>query len=364
MCRNFLFYLIPILLLGFASCERDDDEPPAREYNGISRLYVTTSDYDSGAASQIDNIWVVDSADTENASSYITNWRSPAKGGRNIHFSPLNGGMVFQSSVNAAGVNDTAIHVFTVSDQGNVSTSGKLANRRFDNVRGLAYTVVNSGINASSDFLLAVNKGISDDFGNLFVFLNPRSSGAFKQPTFRVSLNFIPWGIFINEKDVYMVKTGSEGGIVAYTNMTQNFVEKRDTVLSIEPSYTLAVDGSQNLRGVSYSPSKDILVLTDYSSTGGTIPVGRILIFENFSSHVSSKSIEPTRVITGETTNLRQPMDVAIDPRAGGQYIYVADSQRKGVYRFNIDDNGNVAPNAEISLRGATPEGLSWDARD
>lgn len=364
MCRKILFHFIAVLLLGFVSCERDDNEPPKREQNGISRLYVSTSDYDSGAASPLENIWTVDSADTDNPSSYIKDWRSPAKGGRNIHFTPLNGGMIFQSSMNAAGLNDTAIHVLTVSEKGVVSASGKLANRRFDNVRGLAYTVVNSGVNASSDFLLALNKGVADEFGNLFVFYNPKSSGSFKEPTFRMPLNFIPWGIYIDEKDVFMVKTGNEGGVVVYNNLTQNFIDKTDSVLNISSSYTLTIPGAQNLRGISYSQSKDILVLTDYPPAANSADGGRILIFENFSSHISTKNITPTRVINGSLTNLKQPMDVAIDPRENGKYIYVADSQSKRVYRFNIADNGNVSPNAEINLRGATPEGLSWDVRD
>lgn len=364
MCRNILFYIVPLLFIGFVSCQRDDDEPAVNPNKIISRLYVSTSDYEPGAATQVNNIWVIDSAASENSFAALTSYGSTVRGGRTIHFSPLNSGALFQAGINTPGLNDTAIHVLRISDAGVVSPSGRLANRKFDNVRGLFHTIVNSGINASSEFLLALNQGAGNQFGDLFVFLNPRNSGGFKVPNFRVPLNFVPWGMYIDEKDVLMVKTGNEGGLVVFNNMTNQFVEKTDSILSIAPSYTLTVTGSRNLRGMAYSKIKDLMVLTDYEGTGSAVGDGRILIFENFSSHVSNKNIVPTRVISGVATNLTRPMDIAVDPLEDGKYIYVADSQAKLVLRFEITDEGNVAPNKSLSLNGATPAGLSLDSRN
>jgi hypothetical protein len=56
MRRIIFLYLIPALLIGAISCQRDDDEPPAREIKAISRLYVSTSDYQAGASTNLENV--------------------------------------------------------------------------------------------------------------------------------------------------------------------------------------------------------------------------------------------------------------------------------------------------------------------
>lgn len=364
--RKYLFlYLIPALLLGAISCQRDDDEPPVREEKEISRLYVSTSDYQAGASTNFYNVYIVDSVDKENIVDSIYPFQSAAKGGRTIHFAP-SGSVVFQASMNTAGTNDTTIHVMRVNKQGGLSQTARISNRRYDNVRGLFYTVANNNSGTVTEsYLLAANKSNIDQFGNLFVFRNPSSAGNYRVPSFRIPLQFIPWGVTVYDKDVFMVKTGTDGGIVVYKGLTQTLLDKADTLLNISPSYTLTVKGSQNLRGISYSRVKDILVMTDYSIVGNVVSGGRILIFENFSSHVESKDITPSRIIEGPNTKLIQPMDVAIDSRENGIYIYVADPGEgaKRVFRYAISDNGDVVPNAEISIPGRTPESISLDAR-
>src|SRR5690606_17923721 len=114
--RKLLFlYLIPTLLIGVISCQRDDDEPPAREIKAISRLYVSTSDYQAGASTNLENIWIVDPADADTfpAESDVKGYVSAAKGGRTIHYSPLSNGLIFQSGINSPGLNDTSIQVLS-----------------------------------------------------------------------------------------------------------------------------------------------------------------------------------------------------------------------------------------------------------
>lgn len=369
--RKILFlYLIPALLIIVVSCQRDDDEPPAKEIKSISRLYVSTSDYQAGASTNLENIWVVDPADSDEfpPDSEIKGYLSAAKGGRTIHYSPLSNGMVFQSSINLPGTNDTSVQVLSVNVIGSPSSRAKLSNRRLDNVRGLGYTVVNNSTGTlSQEYLLAIQK--SDTVANpyLFAFFKPISSGFLARPRFQMVLDFIPWGLTIHEKDVYIVRTGDaniEGGVAVYKNFTQNLIEKSDTTLTgIAPSSMLTIEGARNLRGISYSSVKDILVLTDYSVTGNVVGNGRILIFENFSSRATTEKIAPTRVIQGVATKLQQPMDVAIDPREGGRYIYVADPGAKRVFRYQITDEGNIAPNDELNLKNRAPESISLDAR-
>ncbi|MCA5004495.1 NHL repeat-containing protein [Sphingobacterium bovistauri] len=366
MHKYLFFFLIPSLLIGAVSCQRNDDEPPAREIKEISRLYVSTSDYQAGASTNISNVTVIDPADQDEfpAASTFYTYVSAAKGGRMIHYTPESG-LVFQGSINTPGTLDTTIQVMRVAINGVISSAAKLSSRRLDNVRGLHYTVVNDGPALSEEMLIALNKSDSTHIKPyLFAFRRPTSTGFLAKPRFEMELDFIPWGLTINNKDVFIVKTGDNGGIVAYKDFTQSFIDKVDTVLTnIPKSFELTVNGSKNLRGISYSKSKDILVLTDYDVISNVPQNGRILIFENFSTQNSTKTIEPTRVISGASSLLKQPMDVAIDPREAGKYIYVADSQAKRVFRFLISDEGNVKPNIELNLGNKTPESISLDAR-
>lgn len=369
--RKILFlYLIPIVLMGGVSCQRDDDEPPARPIKPISRLYVSTSDYQAGASSNLENLWVVDPADEDvfAPESHIKGIVSGVKGGRTIHYSPLSNGMVFQSSINSFGTQDTSIQVLSINLQGVPAYRAKLSNRRLDNVRGMHYTVVNNNAGTlTQEYLVALQKSDTVATPYLFAFFKPVSTGFWAKPRFQMALDFIPWGLTIQDKDVYIVRAGdasTEGAVVAYKGFTENFITRVDSTLTnISPSYTLTVEGARNLRGISYSKAKDILVMTDYAVIGNEVKNGRILIFENFSASTTTQKITPTRVITGAATKLNQPMDVAIDPRGGGKYIYVADPAAKRVFRYLIEDDGNVAPNGELSLKGRAPESISLDAR-
>lgn len=366
MHRKLLLYFIPVLLLGFIACQRDDDEPPAREIKSFSRLYVSTSDYQAGASTNFENVWVVDPADQESFPelSDIKGFVSGAKGGRTIHYTPT-GGLVFQSSINTPGLNDTTIQVMAVNTLGTPANRAKVSNRNLDNVRGMYYTVVNNDTGTlPQEFLLTAQK--SDTIANpyLYAFFRPQNSGFWSKPRYRMVLDFVPWGLIVNDKDVFIVKTGDQGGLVIYDNFTPNLITKADSLLTgITPSRELTINGSNNLRGISYSKTKDVLVLTDYSVNGNQVVDGRILIFDKFSSNTSTQNISPSRIIKGVNTGLVQPMDVAIDPREEGQYIYVADSGAKRVFRFLISDEGDVAPNSELNLNNRTPEGLSLDAR-
>ena len=362
--RKYLFYFIPVLLLGYlVSCVRDDDEPPEREIKAFSRLYVSTSDYQAGAATSLENVWVIDPADEDEFPDEkdIKGYISAAKGGKVIHFSPLSDGMIFQGSMNAPGTLDTSIHILSVNKLGAVSTRAKLSNRRYDNVRGLFYTVVNSG-QLNEGYLVAVNKSDSLANASMFMFKRPETGGY--RPRFQMSLDYIPWGLTIDGKDVYVVKTGGQDAIVAYKGFTQNLVEKVDTnLVNILPSYSLTVAGAKNLRGISYSKAKDILVLTDYDVESNVIKNGRILVVEQFSTHNTTKSITPTRIIQGDATKLKQPMDVAIDTRADGKYMYVADAGSNLVLRYLIDDDGNVSPKGSLAFKGRSPQSISLDSR-
>ncbi|WP_140937519.1 hypothetical protein [Sphingobacterium lumbrici] len=366
---NRYIYVIVLLisLICVSSCQRDDDEP-IKALKPISRLYVSTSEYeDNSTTTALSNVFVVTPADSADFKvDPLSTFSSAAKGGRIIHFSPF-ARSIFQSSMNSSAYQDTSIYVMNVSDKGVISNGNVIGNRRFNNVRGLWYyvhTVAGNTTGVTDNYLLITNLGA--DTISLFVIDQPKNKRNFTLPKYELRLDYRPWGIQMESSDLLLAKTGNNGGVVVYKDFPSSFGV--DTLLNVNPSYELSVSGANNIRGISYSKHKDILALTDY--TGNSVGDGRIFIFENFSQYTSSGTIVPTRIITGVNTKLQQPLDVAIDTREGDSddnlFIYVVDAgpDTKNVLRFKLQDQGNVAPDQILEgLGGKTPRSISLDAR-
>lgn len=372
--KKYQLYFIVFLILGVViACERDDNEPAASN-RVISRLYVSTSDYD-GSGTQYDNLFVIDPVDSsafpEEKRDSIIGVVSGVKGGNFVHFTPF-GGVIFQGSQNSSSFLDTAVQVLAVSIRGTVDpSSGRIPNRRFDGVRGLFYTIVNEGVSNSYDFLVMLNSSkLSNARGtrdSMFVVERPRAQRTYSVPRFYMPLDYNPWGINISDRDVYVssfsnaAKPESPNGIIVYKNLTSKFVANSpDSLLSNYARFDLKISGARRIRGISYSKVKDLMVVTDVG-VDETDSEGKIFVFENFSNHTASSTIAPDRVIT--SSSLRLPLDIAIDTREEGKYLYVADAGSKRVLRFNITDSGQVTPNASVGLFGRTPVSLSLDAR-
>lgn len=366
--NRYIFYIVTVIsLICFSSCQRDDDEP-VKALKPISRLYVSTSNYQANTTSPaLYNVFVVSPADSNSFEiDPLSRHTSSALGGSAIHFSPY-AQSIFQSSMNAPAYRDTSIYVMPVSDKGVISNGNVIGNRRFNNVKGLWYYVHNTPgntTNITNNYLLMTNLGV--DTVSLFIIDQPRNKRGFTRPRYELMLDYRPWSIQMDVDDLLLSRTEDNGGIVVYKNLPAAL--GRDTVLNIEPTYEFTVTGANNIRGLSYSRDRDVLALTDYS--GDAVGNGRILIFENFSQYTGSTTITPTRIITGTNTLLHQPIDVALDTREGEDdalFIYVADAgaQTRSILRFKLSDNGNVEPDQvlEILNNRQTPQSISLDSR-
>lgn len=361
-----LFLIVVCMISSFLACQRDDDEPSASS-RAISRLYVSTSDYDgSSGSNNFYNVFVIDPADSSNfapeRATSIYQFTSSARGGRFIHYSPFSGGLVFQGSKNDPVYIDTAVQIISVSNTGVLKNTGRLGNRDFNDVKGLAYTVVNSG-NFSESYLLMLNAD------TLAVVDRPVSKGSSRlvKPRYHMPLDYSPWGINITDRDVFVssfskVSTpNSFNGIVVYKDLTSKFLNNSpDSLLTGYNRFNLTISDAKNIRGISYSKSKDLLVVTDFEGEG-IASKGRILFFEEFSKHTATATLVPSRIVNSSA--LKQPTDIAIDTRADGKYIYIADPIARRVFRFLIADQGDVTPNGEINLLGRSPVSVSLDAR-
>src|SRR5690606_10993513 len=158
-------------------------------------------------------------------------------------------------------------------------------------------------------------------------------------------------------------------GTHMFQNLTKMAGNASDSMSNLRPARTFRIeDATTDLRGSSYDKIKKEVAIAEKGDR--TLVNGRNFIFANFSNIVNGSSdvINPTRVITGPRTGLVAPVDVAMDTRAGGVYLYVADRAAKKIFRFKSTDNGDVEPDDVLDTSelgyGVTPVGLALDARD
>lgn len=372
--KNYLFSIIAVsILISIGSCKRNDDEPE-RQRRAISRLYVSTSDYQaSSSGADLFNVWAVDEVNGDKLPGYDTFYKftSAAKGGRMIHYSPFNGGIIFQGSMNPRADLDTAVHVMGVSKTGVLSNGRSLPNRIYDKVRGLYYAVVNDG-QLSEDYLLFANASDTTQGTpanqpavpnyTLFAVNRPRNTGNFSRPRYKMKLEHNPWGVLAVDNDLIISKSDENGGLVVYKDFLPRLLQNGDTTMTESGKYMLTITGTNNIRGIAYSKSADMLLVTDFTQEAES-RIGRILIFDKFSQYKTAQNITPDRIVSGALTKLQEPVDVAIDGKEGGKYFFVADPTARRVFRFLVNDSGNVAPNDELSFEDRPPQSISLDSR-
>lgn len=351
---------VVLMLVSAYSCERDDNEPKL-DIKKFSRLYVSFEEYGTSNAGVADtNVRVIDGADSS-LFKFSLKHLSVAKGGGTIYFNPYLQSL-FQASANPSGLNDTSVYSMTVGvDNGLLTNSGRMGNRMFDFVKGIAY-------HAGSQTLFLVNA----DGPNAGVYLvdRPKGKNNYTKPYRKLratGLNM--WGAAFYNYNLFVSKRGDDGGIYVFEKIRDADFNPADSIGKLTPTRLLAISDAKNLRGLAYDTVKNVLAITDHV-VNGAVGTGRILIFENFSSLINQATIVPTRIITGAATLLKEPVDVAIDSRSTGVYIYVADKSKK-ILRFKLSDNGDVAPDNYIDTGKdgnsgilGTPVGLALDTRD
>lgn len=335
--RKFLLVLVMgAMALTHSACVRNDDEPLAPRIP-ISRLYVSLFEYQTDeAADPYSNLLILDPATANQPQAAFFN--PSIKEGSGIFFSP-DAGRLFQASVQ-----DQSIVMMSVTEVGIPQRSGQLRNDSLTAIRGIHYD------HTSRNLYLANNWTPS----GLYVFDNPMNRNGNVQPLRYFPLNGVrPWGITMWKDNLLVVRTGENPGINYYTAVSTKLTGTADLV----PQAQLTIAGAASLRGVAYSPTLDVMVLTDFQNA-------QLLVFENASSLFGQAqgTITPTRVISGSNTGLIGPVDVSIDEREGSHHIFVADKTSKSILRFPLAAQGNVSPAVKIQLN-LSPESVFLDAR-
>ena len=349
--RFFYSLLLLFIAVTISSCERDDKEPQVSK--SISRLYISYSDYQPDLQQpKIENIVIISNADTTEFGKFKIGTLSASQGGSYIYFHP-SAQTVFHASINRTVI-DTVINSMKVGETGQLSGFGRILSGRLKNIRSLVF-------HPGMDKLYAVN--FSSNTSDIFVFDKPRGINRFVKTSQRFTLsNALPaWDLAIVASNLYTSRTGNNGGV----DIFENLITQRDSIVpSVNPTRSLTVQGSSNIRGMSIDTVNNVMAMTDFVINPGVDTVGRILIFENFSELTKTTgNITPSRIITGSSTLLKQPVDVDLDFRAGSKYLYVADPASKAVYRFLKTANGNEAPDAVFKNGNLTPVSICLDAR-
>lgn len=336
--RRFLFFIPLLVVISLATgCMRNDDEPllPVKP---ISRLYVSLFEYQSDeTADPYLNLFVIDPSTHESLNGVY--FDSGVREGGGVFFS-AEIGRVFQASIQ-----ENAVVLLGVTDVGIPQRSGQLSNPDLTAIKGLHYD------HSSRNLYVANNWTPS----GVYVFDNPLNRLGEVEPLHYFPLDGArPWGITMWDDNLLVVKTANGGGVNFYPGVSERLADSADLI----PGAEMTIDGAVSLRGIAYSKELDVFVITDFGQSS-------ILIFENASVLFEAggkQTITPSRIISGGNTGLLGPIDVAIDDREGAHFIFVADKAAKSVFKFNISDQGNVAPEATQTFN-ISPEALFLDAR-
>ncbi|WP_345230515.1 hypothetical protein [Olivibacter ginsenosidimutans] len=356
MRRAFLLSFLVLLIVGvWVTCKRADDEPDY-PISPISRLYVSFSDLATDDSGPLENIVVYDPADSTDyfpttGSSEALN--STPKRGMGIFFSPILS-QGFQISHD-----DTTVKYFSVNDVGTLGTTSRSFKDtvQLHSPRAIEY-------DRYSDLLFITND--ATDTASLNMYYNPGKLSGQQYPKKRLQLDARPWdlasGMKISDDSVMLVSMlGDTKQIWAFK---MHNITAGDQLVKGTPDYTLTITGANDLRGIAYSDSLDMLAITDLGEdASGTTVDGKVYLIENASQVIASGgNILPSRIITGAATTLANPVDVAI---AGSpdrnQFIYVAD-RNKRILRFAIDAASDTAPDQSVST-SLTPSFIYLDAR-
>lgn len=367
MLKNPILYSAFVILsavVGLIGCERDDSEPDL-EMRKFTRLYISYEEYGTSNLGVPDtNIRVVYPADSSEFGLSLRHV-SGARGGGPMLLASFADGQrrLLQASVNSGGSNDTSVYVMNVGQTGVLTNirNGWMSNRLFTYVKGLAYS-------RRADMLFFVNGDGSNNSG-IYGISQPRLRLGYTRPLKKYRTPGLRmWGAAYESDRLFTSNLGSNPGIFVFEEVNDTPVGA-DSSAVLRPARTLTIREATNLRGLFYDTVNNVLAITDFTD-GRTLGSGKIFLFDNFSDLIEQEGdITPSRVITGPSTGLIQPVDVVLDTRENGVYLYVADRASRRVSRFRISDNGNVAPDKYIETteeaygKQATPVGLALDTR-
>lgn len=338
MKSRILFFTIVCILpsLIFSSCVKDENE--AMPKSTVSRLYVSNADTDAA----VNNTLIFDPADQAKFTEPYK-FNSQLQDGNGILFDPYSGVVYQVSRLNKN------IKTFKVNTDGSLVNKSSFVHEGLLSAREMAFDRSRDVLYVSSNIDSAI-----------YVYNNVSTLKDIVLADKKLKLNGQPWGIHLDNDRLFVVIDQSRAEVQLFENAS---------ALAVGPILTkkkITLSGATRLHGITYSSSRDVLILTDIAeaSAAGFDSDGSIHIITDASSKFteSGASIAPSKTIKGALTGLGNPVDVAWDDREGKDLIYIAEKARRKILVFKYSGTGNIAPSVIADLT-SSPEAIYLDAR-
>ncbi len=170
-----------------------------------------------------------------------------------------------------------------------------------------------------------------------------------------ITVNFKVWGMTFNGNNLYAVVDGTNKLAVF-----SDFLSNMDDV-TIAATKTIIVEGIVRTHGITYDSNSNTMILTDIGDATNTQDDGGFHIIDDFTSKFNATANgeilavgEQTRV-SGASTLLGNPVDVAYDSVTGIVYIAEAGNGGGRILAFNnIGNGGNLTPAVNNNLAAAS----------
>ncbi len=328
-----VFFLVVSVL--FSGCTKDDNEPLPQ--STVSRLYVSNADTDASVMSTV----IFDPADgvkLDDPKKYDTKLPD----GNGIFFDPYSG-TVFQVSRQAKN-----IRTFTVGADGGLSPKGSFIDNGLLSAREIAFDRTRKTLYVASNIDSSV-----------YVYVGLDTIAGTARASKKLKLNGQPWGIHLENDKLLVVIDQDRVEVQLFENASSLQVG------TIVPTKKITITGATRLHGITYSSARDALILTDIgaASSGNFTSDGAIYVISGAEAKFAAGgAVTPVTTISGLSTGLGNPVDVAWDTRTGKDLIYVAEKANKKILVFKFADNGNVIPALSATL-SSSPEAIYLDAR-
>lgn len=163
------------------------------------------------------------------------------------------------------------------------------------------------------------------------------------------------WGITFKRNDLLAVVDKSSD-LAIYTD----FIENNKTDGVIAPDKQITIEGIVRTHGIDYSEAADILVMTDIGDADDANTDGGFQVIQSFSAQLEAiadgSSIAQSEQIriSGTSTRLGNPIDVAYDHKT--QTVYIAEAGNGKILGFSdvLNTNGNIVPTIHTDLMSAS----------
>jgi len=326
--------ILPLLIL--TACVKDENVPMPK--STVSRLYVSNADTDAA----VNNTLIFDPADQAKFTEPYK-FNSQLADGNGILFDPYSGVVYQVSRLNKN------IRSFKVNTDGSLVNKSSFIHEGLLSAREMAF-------DRSRDMLYIS----SNTDSAIYVYNNVSTLNSTVLADKKLKLNGQPWGIHLDNDRLFIV--------IDQNRVEVQLFEKASALVvgPILPSKKITLTGAKRLHGITYSASRDVLILTDIAEAiaSGFDSDGSIHIITEASSKftVSGALIAPSRTIKGALTGLGNPVDVAWDDREGKDLIYIAEKARRKILVFKYSATGNIAPSVIADL-SSSPEAIYLDAR-